>query len=95
MPWQATRLARRDRMMNLLFKDGHAVLTCSTCARSWRIDTSEPFVPQLRTRLLGHRCDGRRVISLEDRPVGQAEPAGRVPSSRRPWQRHPSQQSRP
>lgn len=60
-------------MMNLLFMDGQAVLTCSSCARTWHVDTTEPFVEQLRTRLLGHRCDTQGVISLQD---WQARPAG-------------------
>jgi hypothetical protein len=59
-------------MMNLLFKHGSAVLSCSSCAHTWQVDTALPFVEQLRTRLVDHRCDSSGVTSLQD---WQARPA--------------------
>jgi hypothetical protein len=76
-------------MMNLLFQDGQAVLTCSSCAQTWHVATTEPFVDQLRTRLVGHRCDSAGVVSLQEWQVSHAEVVDRRQrASRERWKRH-------
>ena len=42
--------------MTLHLRDGEVRLHCAGCARDFFVDSSKPFVPQLREISYGHHC---------------------------------------
>lgn len=62
-------------MMNLVFRDSRAVLSCSSCEGSWQVSTCDPFVVQLRELLVEHACDSERVTSIAEWKQSASRPA--------------------
>jgi hypothetical protein len=44
--------------MNLHMRDGAVIFHCTGCARDFYVDSTKPFVPQLREISYGHHCYG-------------------------------------
>jgi hypothetical protein len=42
--------------MTLYMRNGGVVFHCTRCQRSFDVDTTKPFVPQLREMSYGHHC---------------------------------------
>jgi hypothetical protein len=42
--------------MTLHMQNGEVIFHCAGCARDFYVDSSKPFVPQLREMSYGHHC---------------------------------------
>ena len=42
--------------MNLHMRDGEVVFHCAGCTRDFYVDSTKPFVPQLRAISYDHHC---------------------------------------
>jgi ribosomal protein L31 len=74
--------------MNLHMRDGEVIFHCTGCARDFYVDSTQPFVPQLRDISSGHHCywlpESEEVQALvadlvSDRPAWGDAPVGLQP----------------